>query len=363
MNLEKKKIILCTDAWYPQVNGVVRCVEETKEFLEKNNFHVTIIHTGLFYSVPMVFYPEIKFSLFCRVKIKNIIKKEKPDYTHIFTEGPIGVSTRSLCIKNGYKFTTSFHTNFSHYVRHYFHLQVLFFLESIYLFFRRIGNPGYHGPMAGYAYLCWFHNASNGTMVATESLKLEVQQRGFLHVLVWPIGVDTALFEKNLESPVKQKYHSSHPVFIYLGRVSREKNVEAFLKLRLPGIKLIIGDGPLRNSLEGKYRKEAMFVGYKKGKELVNLLSVGDVLVFPSKTDTFGLVIIEALACGLPVAAYNVMGPKDIIENGVEGFLSDDLGKAAMKCLTINRENCRKKASLFSWEVSAERFMHNLVKN
>jgi glycosyltransferase involved in cell wall biosynthesis len=335
-----KKIIIATDAWQPQVNGVVKCVEEIKRQLEKNDFEVTLIHPGLFLSVPIFFYPEIRLSLFPKRKIEKIIKDVNPDYIHIVTEGPIGFATRSICLKNEFKFTTANHTNFQVYVQHYF-AKIEFFTEIIYKGLR------------------WFHNASNGTMVITESLKKGLERRGFSHVFLWPLGVDTKLFTRNENSPIKEKYNFKPPVFVYFGRIAKEKNVEEYLKCDLPGTKLVIGDGPTRKTLEKKYGRKNIFLGYKKGQELVDFLSVCDVFVFPSLSDTFPLAIIEAFSCGLSVAAHDVMDLKDLVLKDV-GFLDEDLKKVATSCLYISKENCRKYALKFSWEESAKYFIKNL---
>jgi glycosyltransferase involved in cell wall biosynthesis len=337
-----KKIVIATDAWFPQVNGVVRCIEELKKRLEKNNFEVTIIHPGLFYSVPLFFYSEIRIALFPRRKIERILKEKNPDYIHIVTEGPIGLSIRAACLKNKFKFTTANHTNFQVYAKYY--------LVKFDLFSNVV-----------YGYLRWFHNAGSGTMVITEGLKRGLEKRGFLHVLLWPLGVDTELFKRNLNSPVQKDFNFKPPVFVYFGRIAKEKNVEEYLKLNLPGTKLVIGDGPLKKRLENRYGKKAVFLGCKTGKELVDFLSACDVFVFPSLTDTFPLAIIEAFSCGIPVAAHNVMDLKDLVLGDV-GFLDENLEEAAVSCLNISRERCREYALKFSWEESAKHFIQNLVE-
>lgn len=336
------KIILATDAWTPQVNGVVKCVEELKKQLEKKNFEVVVIHPGLFYSFPIPFYKEVRLALFPRPKIEKIIKNVNPDYIHIVTEGPIAFAVRRICLKNNFKFTTASHTNFQIYVQYYFGRFNIF---SSFIYNR----------------LRWFNNASNGTMVITENLKRGLEARGFLHVLLWPLGVDTNLFLRNKNSTIKKDYNLKSPIFVYFGRIAKEKNVEEFLKLDLPGTKLVVGDGPLKKDLENKYGKEAVFVGYKFGQELVDFLSVSDVFIFPSLTDTFPLAIIEAFACGLPVAAHNVMDLKDLVKVEV-GVLDKDLKVAAIKCLDLSREKCRAYALHFSWEKSADYFIKNIIK-
>jgi glycosyltransferase involved in cell wall biosynthesis len=333
-----KKIVIATDAWYPQVNGVVSTLQKTKEFLEKKDFEVFVIHPGLFMTMPIFFYPEVRLAFFSKNKIKKIIRKENPDYIHIATEGTIGLATRSVCLSEKIKFTTSYHTHFPFYINPW-----LSFLSAPTFFL-----------------LKWFHNSGEDTMVCSESLKKDLEERGFKKLTIWPLGVDEKLFQKSFNKPKEDNF--ARPVFTYLGRVSREKNIEEFLKLDLFGTKLIIGDGPLKKNLEKKYTKNTVFVGYKKGQKLVDWLSVSNVLVFPSRTDTFGLTIIEAMSCGIPVAAHNVMGPKDIITNGIDGFLGENLKECALRCLTISKENCRKKAALFSWEKSIDAFIKNLAE-
>lgn len=344
------KIILATDAWKPQVNGVVKCVEEIKKQLESKGFEVIVIHSGLFFSVPFPFYPEIRLSLFSQGKIKKIIKAENPDYIHIFTESGIGLTTRSVCIKNNLKFTTSQHTNFQHYTEHYlkFKSKIIFNVIN--------------------SFLKWFHNKSFGTMVITKEFEKQFKENGFLHIKFWPLGTDTDLFKKNENSKIKEKYNLKSPIFVYFGRIAKEKNVEEFLGLNLPGTKLVIGDGPIKSALEKRYglpRGKAgntnIFVGYKMGQELVDFLSVCDVFVFPSLTDTFPLAIIEALSCELPVACHNVMNLDKLVTKEV-GVLNNDLKKAAIECLNISHKKCREYALKFSWKKSTEYFINNLIK-
>lgn len=334
-----KKIAIVTDAWYPQVNGVVTAISHMQEFLEKSDFKVITIHPGLFRSIPVFFYPEIKLAVFAKKKLERILEKEKPNYIHLATEGPLGLAARAYCIKRKIKFTTSYHTNYPIYIK------------------ARVG--AFYNLT--YSYLKWFHSKSSRVMVATNTLKLGLKARGFKNLVIWPLGIDSKLFKKNPHAKVPEGLKT--PIFMYFGRLAIEKNVEAFLKCSFPGSKLVIGDGPLKKSLEKKYNdKDTLFVGYKKGKSLVDLLSISDVFVLPSKTETFGLVILEALACELPVAAYNVMGPKDIITNGQEGFLGENLEENAIKCLKLPRKGLREKAIRFSWEKSADMFINNLIE-
>ncbi len=336
-----RKIVIITDVWHPQVNGVMTILEKIIGLLKQNDFSVTVIHPGLFFTVPMPFYPEIKMPLMTRNKIRKILKKENPDYVHIVTEGLLGFAGRAVCMKAGLKFTTSYHTHFPHYIK------------------LRVGALF----NATYGYLRWFHNAGERVMVCSESLKNELESRGFKRVAMWPYGVDTNLFTKNTRAHVPEYLiNIDEPIFFYLGRIATEKDVEEFLKCSLPGKKIVIGDGPDRKKLEKKYGKDFHFVGCVRGQELVDLISLCDVMVFPSKTDTFGLTIIESMSCGLPVAAHKVMGPVDIITQGVDGYMDEDLSKAALACVGLSADSCRKKALTYSWETSLEMFILGLVK-
>jgi glycosyltransferase involved in cell wall biosynthesis len=325
-----------SDAWHPQVNGVVTVLETLVKHLEENDFVVTIIHPGLFKTIGLFFYPEIRLSLFAKRKVEKLILETKPDFIHIVTEGPLGYAAEKACKKHRLQFTTSYHTHFPLYIEE----RVGAFSEISYKILRK------------------FHNKGVATMVATQSLINELKVHGFTNLVLWPLGVDVNFFKRTLNSSLPKL---PSPVFAYLGRIAIEKNVEEFLKLALQGTKLVIGDGPDRAKLEEIYSDRAQFIGYKKGQELVDWLSLADVLVFPSHTDTFGLVIVEALSCGVPVAAHNVTGPKDIIENGVDGYLDQDLNRAALNCLKLSKEKCREKALQYSWEKSTESFISNLV--
>ncbi len=338
-NKTKGKILIVTDTWLPQVNGVVSALQKTFKILEEEGYRVTIVHPGLFKTVPLLIYPEIRLALFPAREMARIFKKEKPDYVHVSNEGPLGLAARRYCLDHQIPFTSSFHTHFPLYVPWYTPVGAKALSE------------------VGYRYLRWFHNASEKTMAATPSLKSDLESHGFEHVVVCPLGVDTELFKRN----DKAERRFEGPVFVYFGRIAREKSLEEFFEAKLPGTKLVIGDGPARKRLEKKYGNEAIFVGYKKGQELIDLLSISDVFVLPSVTETFGLVVVEALACDLPVAAHDVMGPRDVVTHGVEGFLSKDLEKAAKAALKLKGKNHRKKALQFSWQKSAKIFLKHLV--
>lgn len=335
-----KKIIIATDLWKPQVNGVVTATEKVFDFLSNNGFEVIVVHPGLFLKLPNIFPndPSVKIPLPKSKEIISLIETEKPDYIHIVTEGPIGFTTRAICIKKKIKFTTAYHGNIPYYIEHYVKVRIKLVFKAVYDYYR------------------WFHRPAAATMVSTQSLREELESRGFKNLVLSPLGVDVDFFKrKNIRNN-----SFVQPVFVYFGRIAKEKNIEEFLSCDLPGTKLIIGSGPLESKLKIQY-KDAIFMGYKSKEDLVDLLSACDVFVFPSLTETFGLVILEALACGVPVAAHEVMGPKDIITQGVDGFLDADLKKAALACLNLSRDKCRHKALQFSWENAGKTFVKNLV--
>lgn len=332
----KRIIAIVTDAWHPQINGVVTSLREIIRHLEIHQYEVTVVHPGLFRTVPVPNYPGVHISVDVH-HLQKILVKTKPDYIHIVTEGPLGLAARLYCQTHHLAFTSSYHTNFQHYLATR-HIPVL--------------------PKVGNRYLRWFHSAAAATMVATPALKEELERSKFKHVVISPLGVDTDLFSPRPRDRIDSL---QHPVFGYLGRIAKEKGIEEFLKLDLPGTKIIIGDGPQREALEKKYQESTQFVGFQTGETLVDWLTQCDVFVMPSRTETFGLVVIEALACGIPVAAYNVMGPREIITQGVDGYMSDDLADAAQKCLSLSADKCREKALKYSWEAATLAFIKNLV--
>ncbi|MFI5260618.1 MAG: glycosyltransferase family 4 protein [Candidatus Paceibacteria bacterium] len=331
-----KKIVLVTDAWSPQVNGIVRVLQTLIPLLTARGYSVTVIEPGQFTTIPMPMYPEIRLALFAKRRVAKVLKELQPDMVCLVTEGPLGWAARSVCKQQKMPFVTWYHTHFPLYVKARFHA----FLRPVSLFIRH------------------FHSGAVRTMVSTESLKRELTASGFKNMAVMPLGVDTELFVRNPEPPLPPL---PKPVFVLFGRIAPEKSPEEFLKLDLPGTKLVIGDGPDRAKLEAVYGQKNKFVGYKTGQELVDWLSLADVFVFPSRTETFGLVVLEALACGIPVAAHDVMGPRDSITEGKDGYLSDDLAEAAVKCLELSPADCRAKALHYSWERSADVFIEHLV--
>ncbi|MFP5344832.1 MAG: glycosyltransferase family 4 protein [Gammaproteobacteria bacterium] len=328
------KIVIVSDAWFPQINGVVTSLSKTIQELERLGHQIRTVTPDQFRTIPCPTYPEIQLALNPRKKVRELIEAFQPDAVHIATEGPLGLAARAWCIKRNFPFTTSFHTRFPEYVNLRFRVPL----------------------MLTYALQRWFHGAARYTMVATEALKDELQAKGFNNLVIWSRGVDTELFrprEKNLIAHPR-------PVFAYLGRVAVEKNIEAFLKLDLPGTKYVIGDGPDMEKMKQRY-PGVKFAGFKTGEELASHLACADVFVFPSRTDTFGLVVIEALACGVPVAAYPVRGPGDIIINGETGCLDEDLGQAAMRALSLSPERARAGALHYTWEACTQQFIAHLT--
>lgn len=287
-----------------------------------------------FRTVPCPTYPEISLSLFPARQVRRIIEQAQPSAIHISTEGPLGMAARRYCVKNNIPFTTAFHTLFAEYVK------------------ARTKLP----LSIGYAFLKWFHKPSKSVMVATQTLEDKLKSRGFQNIKRWTRGIDTKLF-KPRDSILS---HLPGPVFMYVGRVAIEKNIEAFLKLDLPGSKVVVGDGPQRQQLERKF-PDVFFLGMKRGKELAAHYASADVFMFPSLTDTFGLVLLEALASGVPVAAYPITGPLDVIGDAPVGVLDQDLRDAALKALKIDRASCREFALNYTWEKSARQFHGNLA--
>lgn len=330
------RILIISDAWEPQVNGVVRTLRVTSATLRSMGKVVEIIGPDKFKTIAMPTYPEIRLALFPKRKLARLIENFQPDALHIATEGPLGMAARAYALRNGMRFTTSFHTRFAEY------------LEA------RIKIPA----SLTYLWLRRFHAPASAVMVATASLQDELAHRGFKNLQTWSRGVDLDMFHP---SP-RLDWKFPRPIFAYVGRVAVEKNLRAFLSLQLPGSKLIVGDGPQLKALAQDF-PDAHFVGAKHGADLAEAYAGADIFVFPSKTDTFGLVIVEALASGLPVAAYPVTGPKDILADAPRpvGALNEDLRIACLEALKINRADCRPYAERFSWQACTERFLNNLV--
>jgi glycosyltransferase involved in cell wall biosynthesis len=330
------RILIVTDAWMPQVNGVVRTLRTITEEMRAMGMTVEVIGPDRFNTMPMPSYPEIRLALFPGRKLARLIDEFAPDALHIATEGPLGMAARAYAKRRKIAFTTAFHTRFAEYLQ------------------ARTKIPLW----LTYAWLRKFHGTGAAVMVATQSLREELVERGFKNVRAWSRGVDLEAFHPE----PKEAWAFPRPIFAYVGRVAVEKNLRAFLDLQLPGSKLVVGDGPQRKTLEREY-PDAYFVGARHGAALAAAYAGADVFVFPSKTDTFGLVVLEALASGLPVAAYPVTGPKDILGEAAVpvGALHEDLQQAALAALEIDRAVCRPHAETYSWTACAQKFMDNLV--
>ena len=328
------RLLIATDAWRPQVNGVVRSIERLVEELPRLGAEVTVLSPGWFRSVPLPTYKEIRLAIARPSTFARHIEEIKPDAIHIATEGPVGFGVRRWCLRNHRRFTTSYHTRFPEYIA------------------KRLPVP----LQLTYSMLRRFHNAGNGCMVATPTLHADLAQRGFDNLMDWTRGVDGKLFRPR----EGERLPFAGPNFLYVGRIAVEKNLEAFLKLDLPGSKVVVGDGPDLGRLKAAY-PQVHFLGVMTGEALARAYAGADVFVFPSRTDTFGMVLLEALAAGLPVAAYPVPGPLDVIGSAPVGVLDEDLRKAALAALEIPRERCRAFALEHSWEASARQFVDNVV--
>ncbi len=331
--MTSRRICIVTDAWHPQTNGVVRTLNTTRGMLLDQGHDVRVIEPGMFSSFPCPTYPEIRLAWRPAKLLRAVLDSFRPDCVHIATEGPLGMAARSYCLQRSWPYTTSYHTQFPEYVR------------------ARAPIP----LSVSYAWLRRFHGAAARTMVATPSMQTQLESRGFTNLARWSRGVDVGLFK-----PVDSSWlNLPRPISLYLGRVAVEKNIEEFLKLNLPGTQLVVGDGPAREALQRKYPR-ALFVGYKYGAELAAHVAAADVFVFPSRTDTFGLVLLEAMACGVPVAAYPVTGPIDVVKVGVTGILSEDLQAATLAALKFDRRACREHALQYTWENATAQFLGNL---
>jgi glycosyltransferase involved in cell wall biosynthesis len=334
------KILIVTDAWTPQINGVVRTLDSVGRELESLGHEVRYATPEHHTTLPIPTYPEIRLAIFPRAGLAALIDEFQPDAIHIATEATMGFAARAICLERGLKFTTSFHTRFPDYI----HARFPFIPES-----------------AVYGALKCFHAPAAAVMVATPSLKRELESHGFQNVKLWSRGVDVEHFKPGPKDGFeKLGCVLARPVFLYVGRLALEKNIEAFLKLDLPGTKVVIGDGPERAELEARHTA-VRFLGRRTGEELVSLYASSDVFVFPSRTDTFGLVLLEALACGVPVAAYRVQAPLDVIgEAGVAAF-AEDLRVACLAALLIPRGEARNFALTRTWRASAQEFLSNLA--
>jgi glycosyltransferase involved in cell wall biosynthesis len=329
----RMKILIVTDAWRPQTNGVVSTLSHTLDCLRGFGHEVRLITPEGFRTFPCPSYPEIRLAVFPGARVARLIADFAPDALHVATEGSLGMAARRYCVRRGLNFTTSYHTQFPQYLR------------------SRLPIPLH----LTYRWLRSFHGAGRACMVSTRTMQAELEHWGFRNVVRWQRGVDTQLFKPGS----KQFLDLPRPIAVYVGRLAVEKNIDAFLAMPWAGSKLIVGDGPERERLQESY-PEGVFVGYRYGEDLVAHLAASDVFVFPSRTDTFGLVNLEAMACGLPVAAYPVTGPIDVIDDGVTGALNESLARAAHRALTLNPQACRERALRSSWECCTREFADNL---
>lgn len=326
--------MIVTDAWKPQVNGVVTTLGKTRDTMIAMSHDVMVIEPSKFKTVPCPTYPEIRLAINPNHNMRCSIESYQPTHIHIATEGPLGLAARHICLQNDWAFTTSYHTQFPEYIR------------------ERIPLP----LKISYAYYRWFHSKASHTLVGTPHLKKLLEQRGFKNIALWSRGVDTTTFkpkDKNfLDYP--------RPIWVYVGRVSVEKNIEEFLRLDLPGTKVVIGHGPALEKLSQQHT-EVKFEGYRFGDELASYISAGDVFVFPSVTDTFGIVMLEAMACGLPVAAFPVTGPMDVVRDGITGSLNEDLKTAALNALKLNPQDCLDQGQEYTWTKATDQFVKHLT--
>ncbi len=331
------RISMVTDAWAPQVNGVVRTLETTAEMMRARGHAVEVISPDRFRSVPAPTYPEIRLALARPGAIGAMIDAHGSDVVHIATEGPLGLAARRHCLRMGQPFTTSFHTRFPDYVHARFRI-----------------------PRGlSWKFLSWFHRPAHAVLVATPRLASELAAHGLAHTRIWSRGVDLSRFGRALPPPEAFR-GLARPILLNVGRVAVEKNLEAFLALETPGTKVVVGDGPARAELEARF-PEARFLGTLVGDALAAAYAHADLFVFPSRTDTFGLVLVEAMASGLPVAAFPVAGPLDVVGESDAGALSDDLGAAVTRALRIPRAAARLHALGFSWEAAVDQFEAALV--
>jgi glycosyltransferase involved in cell wall biosynthesis len=338
MRAPSARIMIVTDAWEPQVNGVVRTLKQTRRELEAMGHVVEMLTPQAFRTIPCPTYPEIRLSIGASRAVARAIDRFAPDALHIATEGPLGWAARRHSLRIKRRFTTSYHTRFPEYV-----------------------NARFAVPTAWtYAILRRFHAPAAAVLCPTPSIRADLTARGFDNVVVWSRGVDIDIFRPGPRDLIA----SARPVFLYVGRLAVEKNVEAFLALDLPGSKWVVGEGPQREELQRKY-PHAHYAGIQTQADLARYYSAADVFVFPSRTDTFGLVMLEALACGLPVAAYPVPGPRDIFtdtpEGRTAGAIDEDLGRACRAALGLSRAAARAHALRFSWAAASRQFAGYLL--
>jgi glycosyltransferase involved in cell wall biosynthesis len=328
------KILIVTDAWSPQVNGVVRTLQSVRSELEKMGHQVAVISPDQFRSIPCPTYPEIRLAL--TASVGRRIREAAADAIHVATEGPLGLAARRHCLKHRLPFTTAYHTQFPEYVSKRTRLPARWF----------------------WRYIRWFHKAAKAVMVSTPTVARQLHDNGITHTRHWGRGVDLSLF--TIDGPRHPAFDGlAGPTQLYVGRVAIEKNIDAFLQCRHPGTKVVVGEGPGLQGLRTRH-PDVHFLGKLTGAELASAYRSADVFVFPSRTDTFGLVLIEALATGTPVAAYPVQGPIDVLTEEVAA-MDADLDTAIARALTRDRDACARYARNFGWDESARQFLEGLV--
>jgi glycosyltransferase involved in cell wall biosynthesis len=327
------RLLIVTDAWSPQVNGVVVTLTNTVAELKRLGHTVELITPTGFRTIPTPSYPEIPLAVLPGREVARRIDAFEPDAVHVATEGPLGIAARRHCLRIDQPFTTAYHTQFPEYVHARCRLPVAI----------------------TYAWLRHFHAPSRAVMCGTPAIRDRLAERGFRNLVLWSRGVDTTLFTPAPREPRERE----RPIFLYVGRVAVEKNIEAFCELDVPGTKWVVGDGPARAQLQTEY-PDVRFFGMKHGRELASFYQQADVFVFPSRTDTFGLVLIEAMACGTPVAAFPVTGPLDVVTDRSAGVLSEDLRSAALAALDCDRDAVRRFGQRFSWEAATRQFALHL---
>ena len=328
------KILVVSDAWHPQINGVVNTILCTTACLKELGHQVIMLTPDRFKTIPCPTYPEIRLSVFPKKRVQKFFNAHEFDSIHIATEGPLGIAARNYAVKNKLKFTTAFHTKFPDYVK------------------ARIGLP----TSISYCFMRWFHKKSEAVLTPTDSIIRELNFYRVGKPVYWPRGVETGFFK-----PLPNRKPNKEPVYLFVGRIAVEKNIEAFLSLELKGKKFVVGDGPLLSKLKLKY-PETIFLGKRNKKELLEIYNQADVFVFPSRTDTFGLVLLEAMACGVPVAAFPCAGPIDVIGESEAGCLSEDLSEAIIGALKIPRNIVRAHALKYSWAQASRLFLEHQIK-
>ncbi len=333
------KILVATDAWHPQVNGVVRTLGHVAREARTLGAELEFLGPDQFWTLPMPSYPEIRLALVAPGDIERRIERVQPDAIHVATEGPLGHAMRRVCLRRGLPFTTSLHTRFPDYLA------------------ERLPLAGRWTSEVTWAWLRRFHSAGAAVLAATPTLASELTSRGFRNVKLWPRGVDATLFRPHVGPDLKLQ----RPIFLTVGRLAVEKNLEAFLKLDLPGTKVVVGNGPARNALARKF-PDAVFLGSRSGEALAQIYAAADVFVFPSRTDTFGLVLLEALASGVPVAAFPAAAPRDVIGEANVGVLDADLQRACLAALECPRQDCRDFALRMTWAESARIFLKHVAE-